>query len=58
MGSFFSAPKVQSSASADLDAARKKSKLVRKSLFATKGGEAGEELTPSQVGKRDSFFGN
>lgn len=58
MGGFFSAPKVQSSAPAELKEDSSKAKLARKSLFATKGGQVGEELDPTQVGQRGSLFGN
>lgn len=60
MGSFFSpsTPKVKTEAPKELEADSSKAKLARKSLFATEGGQVGEELDPTQVGRRGSLFGN
>lgn len=56
---FGGAPKANTSkATADTTAADSTSKAARVALYETAGGQAGMELTPAQVKKRDTLFGN
>lgn len=56
---FGGAPKAKTSkATADTTAADRTSKAARVALYETAGGQAGMELTPAQVKKRDTLFGN
>lgn len=37
---------------------QEKSKQLRSRLYSTSGGAAGQELTPDQVGRRNTLLGN
>jgi hypothetical protein len=45
-------------AESTVEAAKTASKANRSALFATSGGIMGQELTPGEVKKRDTLFGN
>jgi len=52
-------PKVGTAAQEGLEASKKKAKKSRATVLATKGGIAGEELTPEQVQTgKETLFGN
>lgn len=52
------APKTSGAASKEVGDAAKKSARQRSALFMTEGGAVGEELSPEQIKKRDTLFGN
>ncbi len=59
MGDLFgSTPEVATQEPEELVADKKKAKKSRVALLETAGGRAGEELTPDQVQKRPTIFGN
>ena len=59
MGSFFGeTPKVETQAPQTVEKDASKAKLARKALFATEGGQKGQELQVGEVAKRESLFGN
>lgn len=51
-------PKVSGQPAADTETEANKAAASRSALFQTEGGAQGEELSPNQVGKRDTLFGN
>lgn len=49
---------VSAAPAAAIDAEKKKNKTLRTALLSTEGGVSGVDLTPGQVSKRDTIFGN
>ncbi len=58
LGGAAKAPKVSSAAADSVTADANRAKTARAALYATDGGVSGQELSPSQVQKRPTLFGN
>ena len=54
----FSAPKANTTAPAELTTEAATAKKSKRNQFLTQGQVAGQELTPQQVGGRNTTFGN
>lgn len=55
---FGAVPKTTTTAATDLATDEVKSKKTRRNQFITEGGVSGQELSPAQVGGRNTTFGN
>lgn len=51
-------PKTSAAPQKEVEDAAKKSARGRSALFMTEGGAVGDELSPEQIKKRDTLFGN
>jgi hypothetical protein len=58
MGFFGGSPKTSAAPVLQTEEEKRKAKLNRSALLTTEGGLLGQELTTSEVSKRDTLFGN